>query len=236
MPKVKLSKVDTGYEWRAWPRTPAWAIIKDAASGEYSVRDEKRGFKFYAHTLKEIREALPEADAVARDEKRERPEWLYKTEERIEADAKARPEAEKLAAADKTIVEGLEAHCAVAKSSHDKLVQELKEGTPAQAPSVVRWAGEAVVDGYVSGYCARMLGAETPERRKAMILHRHFRTKQELLCGDYYSADSTGHLHRAVANLERQAVHRFLKILDNYLRVYHDEYVSDVPKPTLEFV
>ncbi len=233
---AKLSKQKDGrYFWRAdgANRTPnVWEITKQKGRPRYSymVRNDHMGLYFTADTLKEVQVRLPKVDATYLVDETLL-EGVYKTEAREEADMKARSEAEKLAAADKTIVEGLEGRLAEAQVTHDKFIKEVNETVVGGLPHAIKWCGEAVLQSYLAQTIRHMLAVERAEDRKSLIINRHERLLGELLSGTLYQANSSNSFHRAAESEQRTAMHQLFRMLNHYLAIYHEEYVSDVPEP-----
>ena len=143
---IKKYSNGEGYWWALWK------IVKSRATGvQYLATDNVHGVYFYASTLKELRERLPQIDEAV--ERGEVPEGCSKTKERIEKERVERPYEVKLEAANKYIKERLTASVKQADKEQAKFIARAKD----RMDDAIAWSGDALVHYYVGRICKRLL-------------------------------------------------------------------------------
>jgi hypothetical protein len=239
---AKLNKVDDGfYRWKdtGLPESHGWTIQRIKVRGAatyYEVRSEGFGLFFEAANLKEVRERLPKVqytymvDETLLD-------GVEKTEGKLDQEAQARPQEEKLAAADKVICDIVGTRVEQAQAEYDKIMSSLDKEGARRFPHEVAWSAAAVRGGYLLRHCKLLLVERrqdgkpfTPKDRLDMVERHHYRFLNDLLSNTMYTTDSTNAFRRAVAQEERAAAVDYFRLLEHCLRIYAEEYVEDAPK------
>lgn len=241
--KATLNKVDDGfYRWapEGLAQGYGWTIQRirmRKAPTYYNVRNERLGLVFEAPNLQTVRQRLPVVDTSYRIDETLL-DGVEKTEEKLDQEARERPQAEKLAAADATIRDIVDANAVDAEKAYNKIVGNLQEGSsPGRLPHEVAWSGDAVRKGFLYRHCALLLVERrqdgkpfTPEDRLETITRHHHRFLNDLLSNTMYTAGNSGSFQRVVAEEERRAAIDYFNLLESCLRIYAEEYVEDAPK------
>jgi len=219
--KIKLEKQpDDTYTWNDWSitKTGGWYSCKSTA-----------GFVGSAKTLKEVRELLSAtAEAIRVDG--DMPAGVHKTATLIRKEKATRPEAERLQAADEAI-------CSLLRKTADKaeavLTDFVDQVNVDNGRSVAhffgRMGGPAVRAARVLSCCEALLNAEDAEQRKEYIEHHHQECIRRAL-DTHDGADVGGNFRRATQRELAVAEAETFKLVDECLRIYHEEVV-EAPEP-----
>ncbi len=232
--KLTRSMDQEGYCWASGDGT-TWIIIKGdywPSCGRkkvfYTATNSAQGITFDTDTLKEMRVRLPQVDEAYLPDGTLLAD-VSKTLKRIERERKARPNEEKLEAADKKVIEDIKGRMKSAQHDYDQFVDKMNKGGIEGFAKVLRWNGDVVRQSFLMQYYTSLLdteGAFTPGGRLERISHRHHACHNQMMEASFHDVDCNGDFKRGVLREKNRAVVQFFHVLDALLRIYKDEYVE----------
>lgn len=223
--KFKKSKEGL-YTWRLWAVYPAKHISDHKLSGKrgYYAENTVKGLYFTGGNLAYMREQLFIFDEVLKESERKGvdlvPKGCYKTADRVKVERASRTTDEKLASADKQVVTLLESTLRKGEGVKEKFLADVK----VNLHYAIAWSYDAILYSFLQRLCGHLLSAPAMQRHRTIVAAR--RSYAEAMLRLQYVGNSSGALHRAVDQIEGEAVKRFVEICDACINVYKREGVE----------
>jgi len=202
-----LKKEEDGtYTWRGW------VVETGPYVSGYQATHSDQGVYFLADKLAQVRRELLAYDRDV--EAGEVPEGVEKTPARTEQERKARPYAERLAAANQRARKSLQYHINVAEDQKEKFMKS----AATSLAYAIQWSSHAVKSEYVGKTCEQLLQADDENLPNAVQRCKEDAERQ--LTHNLFSENTTCTYTRACVQSERDATVALLDLMKEILSVY----------------